>query len=135
MSFIFSVFLLSVFFAVQLNYLLSRPAEELPSETGTPSAQAKASEERAPSAHASPVRAEPREPSPPPTRTSDAIVLEPPEGDATEGQRSHDIQMGGSSAPTGGNLGASSIGAEATHDKTPVVPEHPPLKQKLYSKV
>ena len=100
MSFIFSVFLLSVFFAVQLNYLLSRPAEELPSETGAPSAQAKASEEETPSAHVSPVRSKPREPSPPPTRTSDAINLDPPEGDATEGQRSQDIQKAGSSAPT-----------------------------------
>ena len=53
---------------------------------------------------------------------SDATILVPPEGDATEGERSHDTQKEGS---TGENLGASSIGAEAPHDKTPVVPEHP----------
>ena len=71
------------------------------------------------------MRAEPREPSPPPARASDAIILEPPEGDTAEGQRNHEIQKEGSSAPTGGNLGASSIGTEASHDKPPVVPEHP----------
>jgi hypothetical protein len=44
-------------------------------------------------------------------------------GDA-EGQRKQDIHMKDSSAPTEGSLGASQLGAEQRHDKSPVEPEH-----------
>ena len=100
-----------------------RPALEIPSAEETSSAQANPSEERAPSAHTSPARAEPRETSPPPVTASDVIILGPPVGDA-EGQREHDVHMEDSSVPMEGGLGASQLGAERRHDKSPVEPEH-----------
>ena len=51
------------------------------------------------------------------------IYLGPPEGNAGGEQRSQDEHMQDSSAPTEEILGASDIGAEPTHAKSPVVPE------------
>ena len=65
------------------------------------------------------------EASPPPVTAPGVILLGPPEGDAGGEQRDQDIQMHDSSAPTEENLGASQIGAEPAHDKSPVAPEHP----------
>ena len=70
------------------------------------------------------MRAEPREFSPPLATVADVISLGPPEGDAEGEHRHQDTQTQDPSAPTEENLGASQTGAEPSHDKSPVVPEH-----------
>ena len=70
------------------------------------------------------MRVEPREFSPPLATGSDVILLGPPEGNAGGEQRDHDRQRQDSSALMEENLGASQTGAEPSHDKSPVVPEH-----------
>ena len=71
------------------------------------------------------MRAEPREPSPPLAAASDVIVLGPPVGNARGEQRDQDVHMQDFSAPTEENLGASQISVEQSHDKSPLVAEHP----------
>ena len=51
-------------------------------------------------------------------------MLDPPEGDAEAEHRHEDTQTHDPSAPTEESLGASQTGAEPSHDKSPVDPEH-----------
>ena len=98
--------------------MFHRPALEIPSAEPTPS------EQRVPSARSSPVRAEPREASPPLATATEVNMPDPPEGDAEAEPRHEDTQTHDPSAPTEESLGASQTGAEPSHDKSSVAPKH-----------
>ena len=74
-----------------------------------------------PSTPASLVRAEDQALSRPPTTAPEVIFLGLPEGSKGGEQRAQDEIAKGSSAQAGESLSASTIGAELTKDKSPVV--------------